>query len=333
MAFIDIEELLVCPQTGLDMRAVNGGFQSTGDERIFFPFEDGILKAFVADKSESVDVATEIKAFYEENPFPDYEDLESVGSLISKSRARGFPEMLNRSISPNARVLEVGCGTGQLGNFLSIAGRRVLSVDMCLNSLRMAERFRRANDLRSVTFAQMSLFRLPLRREKFDVVICTGVLHHTGDALKGFQRLLPFVKCGGHVVIGLYNFFGRIKTKMRRVFFLRPFGYRFARMDPYIRINNLTGRKMRTWLEDQYRNPHETVHSIDEVLGWFNGNGIRFVRSLPSAIFGSEFQLEYRNSLFEEESRGSKTDRLLSQLKQMIFDKEGGLFIMIGKKA
>ncbi len=203
MIFIDGEELLVCPQTGLDMHATNGGFQSTGDNSVFFPIEDGILRAFVADKSDPTAVATEVKAFYEETPFPDYEDVESVGSLISKSRARGFPEMLNRSISPNARVLEVGCGTGQLGNFLSIAGRRVLSMDMCLNSLRLAERFRSANGLRRVTFAQMNVFHLPLRQEKFDVVICTGVLHHTGDALRGFKSLLPFVKCGGHVVIGL----------------------------------------------------------------------------------------------------------------------------------
>ena len=48
---------------------------------------------------------------------PNYDDLDDVGSLIEKSLARGFPEMLNRSIPPNATVLEVGCGTGQLGKF------------------------------------------------------------------------------------------------------------------------------------------------------------------------------------------------------------------------
>ncbi len=103
-------------------------------------------------------------------------------------------------------------------------------------------------------------------------------------------------------------------------------------MDPYIRKHHLTGRKMLAWVEDQYRNPHETLHTIDEVIGWFDGNGIRFVRAFPSTLVGSHFQLEYRHSLFEEEPRASKTDRLFSQLEQMIFDEEGGLFIMIGKK-
>ena len=47
---------------------------------------------------------------------------------------------------------------------------------------------------------------------------------------------------------------------------------------------------------------------------------------------GSRFSLEYRGSLFEEESRGSHLDRFFSQLQQLIEDTEGGLFVMIGRK-
>src|SRR5205823_7986553 len=123
----------------------------------------------------------------EGSPFPNYDETDTVGSLIEKSLERGFPEILNRSIPPLATVLEVGCGTGQLGNFLSIAERRVLSVDLCWNSLNLAQRFKEANGLDGVTFAQMDLFRLPLRPAAFDVVICTGVLHHTADPRCGFR--------------------------------------------------------------------------------------------------------------------------------------------------
>ena len=169
------------------MRLIRGAYVSEGDPSVVFPIEDGIVKAFVSHQPHDGDVTETIKAFYEENPFPNYEGTEDVGSLIEKSVARGFPEMLNRSIPPNATVLEVGGGTGQLGNFLSIASRRVLSTDLCLNSLRLAQRFRDANGLDNVTFAQMNLFRLPLQPEHFDVVICTGVLHHTADPRGGFR--------------------------------------------------------------------------------------------------------------------------------------------------
>src|SRR5947207_696209 len=180
-------DFFCCPKSGAVMNWTNGVYVSPVHSDVHFPVEDGIIRAFLPNQGNAKDVTGVMKSFYEENPFPNYDEMESVGSLIEKSFARGFPEMLNRSIPPNSTVLEVGAGTGQLGNFLSIAGRRVLSTDLCLNSLRLAERFRAANGLPNVTFAQMNLFRLPLQPERFDVVICTGVLHHTADPHGGFR--------------------------------------------------------------------------------------------------------------------------------------------------
>src|SRR5258708_1172569 len=119
--------MLCCPQTGASMVEEDDAFVSPTARQVRFPIEEGIVRAFLPHEKITGDVTTGMKAFYEENPFPNYDDLESVGTLIEKSLARGFPEMLNRSIPPHARVLEVGCGTGQLGNFLSIAQRQVLS--------------------------------------------------------------------------------------------------------------------------------------------------------------------------------------------------------------
>lgn len=296
-----------------------------------FPSEEGILAAFLPHEASAGDVTETMRAFYEDAPFPNYDGLETVGSLIEKSVARGFPEMLNRSIPPHASVLEVGCGTGQLGNFLSIANRKVLSVDLCWNSLRLAQQFKEKHRLRSVTFAQMNLFRMPLRANAFDVVICLGVLHHTSDPRGGFRRLVSLVKPGGHVLVGLYNRYGRLKTRLRRSLF-SVLGQRFAFLDPYLRGHDLGPAKRRAWYLDQYRNPHESLHTMDEVLQWFADEGVHFVRALPSSIFGCEFKLDYRQSLFTDEARGSATDRLFSQLRQLIHDTEGGLFTMIGRK-
>jgi 2-polyprenyl-3-methyl-5-hydroxy-6-metoxy-1,4-benzoquinol methylase len=327
---VPIEDLLRCPRTGRPMGRVHDAYVSRGDASLRFPIEGGIVRGFVSHGSAPGDVTEAIKAFYEDNPFPNYEATEDVGSLIEKSVARRFPEMLNRSIAPNSTLLEVGCGTGQLGNFLSIANRRVLSVDVCLNSLQLAERFRAAHDL-TTTFAQMNLFRLPLQPERFDVVICTGVLHHTSDPRRGFLGLVPLIKPGGHVLVGLYNRYGRLKTRCRRAL-ARVLGDHVAKLDPYLEMYPVTRDKRRAWFMDQYRNPHESLHSVDEVLGWFDEAGVSFVRALPSTVFGSRFSLEYRRSLFDGEPRGSRLDRLLSQLQQMLEDAEGGLFVMIGRR-
>ncbi len=48
---------------------------------------------------------------------------------MEKARDGLFARLLNEQIPYDARVVEVGCGTGQLTNFLSIAHRSVLGVD------------------------------------------------------------------------------------------------------------------------------------------------------------------------------------------------------------
>ena len=128
------------------------------------------------------DVTEMVKQFYEQTPFPNYDDLDNPRALIEKAREGMFARLLNEQIPYDARVVEIGCGTGQLTNFLAIAHRSVLGVDVCLNSLRLAERFKAEHGLERATFAQMNLFRPALKDGFFDVVISNGVLHHTATA-------------------------------------------------------------------------------------------------------------------------------------------------------
>jgi hypothetical protein len=46
--------------------------------------------------------------------------------------------------------------------------------------------------------------------------------------------------------------------------------------------------RWQAWFFDQYRHPHETRHSINEVLGWFDTAGVDFLSSIPAAD-GSPF--------------------------------------------
>lgn len=313
------------------MNLEDNAYSSPSDPSVRFPVRDGIILALQRHGSFETDVSRLMREFYEENPFPNYEPNETLGSLIGKSKARVFPEMLNRSILPNSAVLEVGCGTGQLSNFLGIARRTVLGVDMSLGSLSLAEEFRSRNRLNTVAFAQMNLFEMQLQPESFDTVISLGVLHHTSDPEGGLKSILRFLKKDGHIIVGLYNRYGRVKTYLRRAVF-SVFGERFLRLDPYVRSYNVKWDKRKAWFMDQYRNPHESCHTMGEVLEWFDRAGVRFIRAVPSTVFGSSFSLEYKRSLLEEQDRGSTMDRMLSQLRQMVYDTEGGLFVMVGRK-
>ena len=299
-----------------------------------FVSEDGIRRMFWPHENigDPGDVTERVKAFYEETPFPNYDDHESVRSLIDKSRKRIYAHALDRSIPYNSTVLEVGCGTGQLSNYLGISFRRVVGADLCLNSLRLGERFRSEHALDRVWFMQMNLFRPCFKPEQFDVVLCNGVLHHTADPFGGFSGLVPLVKPGGYFVVGLYNRYGRLMTDLRRNVF-RLTGGKAKWIDPILR-----GRaeeddpKSRAWFFDQYRHPHESKHTTDEVIGWFERTGLELVRGVPSLAPAAP-ALRSSTDLFRPEPRGSGIEHALAQLQQVVSgNKEGGFFIMIGRK-
>ena len=86
-----------------------------------------------------------------------------------------------------------------------------------MNSLKLAQRFRKQNQIANVSFVQMNLFRPVFKAESFDVVVSNGVLHHTSDPFLGFQTISRLVKRGGFLVIGLYNKYSRLTTDFRRL--------------------------------------------------------------------------------------------------------------------
>ena len=196
-----------------------GGIES--GHRDAYPVEEGIPRLFVPTDAFALsdDVTETVKAFYEETPFPNYEDVDNPRALLEKARAGLFGRLLNDQIPYDARVVEIGCGTGQLTNFLAIAHRSVLGVDVCLNSLRLASQFKTKHGIERATFAQTNLFRPALRDSYFDFVISNGVLHHTSNARGAFERISRLAKPGGYVIVGLYNGYSRSLHGARRAVF------------------------------------------------------------------------------------------------------------------
>lgn len=294
-----------------------------------YEIELDIPLLFLAD-SDDDDVTSRVKSFYEDAPFPNYNDLDSVRSLIDRARQGGYAWALHRAIPYNTKVLEVGCGTGQLSNFLGVSCRQVIGTDICLNSLKLADRFRKEQGIAGARFLQMNLFHPIFEKDQFDVVLCNGVLHHTNNPRHGFERLVPLLRSGGYFVLGLYNKFGRLGTDFRRGLF-RLTGGRGAWVDPVLREEGLSEGRRRAWFADQYQHPKESKHTIDEVLEWFEDNSLQYVNSVPAlAPFGPRFDA---NDLFTPHDTGSRWDRLTAQMREIIAaNREGGLFIMIGRK-
>jgi ubiquinone/menaquinone biosynthesis C-methylase UbiE len=283
------------------------------------------------DTPRLTEVTQKVRAFYEETSFPGYEEYDSPLALVDKARRGLYARMLDDQIPYTARVLDVGCGTGQLPIFLSLNRRRTVGCDLSFGSLAKGQGFKREFGLRHVSFVQGNLFALPLRSAAFDVVFCTGVLHHTADARAGFREVARLVKPGGFVILGLYNSYARVPLAARRVLF-RLSRRRFTGLDGYLRSQRSGREKSRIWYLDQYEHPHEEMFSADDVLGWFHDAGIEYVASVPPLQVGRG--LGGGERLFEPSSLPGRLERVLAQLGWMMtIGWEGGLFVMIGRRA
>lgn len=330
---LDDGEVFCCPGCGgaLALSGGEDGLVCAGCASRF-PVEDGIPCLFWPNEWEAGrrDVTESIREFYEETPFPDYEDFDSAATLARKAREGRFAMLLDDQIPQGARILEAGCGTGQLTNFLSMANRTVFGADLCLNSLRLGQRFKRENDLARARFVQMNLFRPCFRESAFDLVVSNGVLHHTSDPFLGVQTLSRLVRPGGYLLVGLYHRWGRLLTDLRRRIF-RLSGDRFAFLDPNLRARGFTGPRRRAWFMDQYKNPHESKHTIAETVGWLDAIGFDFVRSVPS--LHAFAPLGDRERLFEPEAPAGGLERRVAELGMIPGgSREGGFFVVIGRR-
>ncbi len=324
-------DFLQCPKCGGSLRADQPNLRCAACRQTF-AISDEIPQLFwPAEPTRSGEDVTEIvKAFYEETPFPDYDEFDSVASLAGKARQGIFARMLDDQIPMGARIIECGCGTGQLSNFLSIANRTVFATDMCMNSLRLGQRFARDHQLPRVHFVQMNLLRPAFKPESFDLVISNGVLMTTPDPFTAFQTISKLVKPGGYILIGLYHKYGRLITDTRRMIF-RVTGDRFLFLDPNLRNRHLSAAKRRAWFADQYKHPHEGKHMIGQVADWLEKVGFSFVRSIPRT---KPFQpLTGTENLFETEQLGNPIERFLVETGMVLKGgREGGFFTVIGRR-
>lgn len=287
---------------------------------------DGILRLKLNNS-----IVKKVSEFYTSNPFPNYKIDDDKISILEKGNKNLLANQFKKFVGYNKKILEIGCGTGQLSTYFSIGNNNlVVAMDATLQSLKIAKNFAKKNDIQNLIYVNADIFEDVLVDEYFDFIWCNGVLHHTKDPNQAFNVAIKSLKKNGYVLIGLYNKFGRLRTLIRKLFY-KIIGLKFLEIfDPTLKKLKISKNEKLAWIRDQYNHPQESLHTLDEILNWFEKNKIDFISSIPSCDFIDNNYEE----IFKKRSKGNYFYRLLSQIL-MIFNSlgsDGGLFIIIGKK-
>lgn len=271
-----------------------------------------------------------VRRFYTEAPFPSYGARDTLSTLHLRAERSPLARLLDEAIPQDARVLDLGCGTGQMTIFLANGKRRVVGADLTRASLALARDAARRFGLERTLFVESDLRRPGLAEGRFDVVLSLGVLHHTPDPRAAFGAMARLARPGGVLVVGLYNTFARAPHRLRRLV-ARATKMHFVPWDPVLAERQAEPARRAAWVRDQYLHPEEHRHTLGEVQGWFRDNDVAYLRTYPSALLDAD--PPRGDQLFSPAEDDWWPEGLLAQLGWIrTLGAEGGLFVTIGRR-
>ena len=165
-------------------------------------------------KSAAKPNADPIRDFYTTHPFP-----PPIANL-DRAREMWQDENVHRAehhlLCPEQKyradldVLVAGCGTWQAAKYaIGHPKARVMGIDVSSTSLEHTERLKQNYDLTNLEARQLAVENVAELDQQFDLIICTGVLHHLVDPDSGLRALRSVLKPDGAMNLMVYAPYGR----------------------------------------------------------------------------------------------------------------------------
>ena len=193
-------------------KSPNINFKELIKMQILEPIEENQLSKCISSLGSINDkISQQVKSQYEENPYPRWRCGYTSGckkiSFIKSINSEIKPNIIKYSENiQNLKVLIAGCGTGQqILHIQSYKNARVTAIDLSLSSLSYAKRKINELGIDNVELIQMDILEISLLKTKFDIIICSGVLHHMNNPLLGLKKLIGVLNDNGFIKLGLYS--------------------------------------------------------------------------------------------------------------------------------
>ena len=144
-----------------------------------------------------------------------------MSEFVKQSFDLSDPSLFRRKLWPrkiepeNLSILIAGCGANQAAHYaFTNRNSEVLGIDVSDSSLGHEAHLKQKHGLGNLELLQMSLGEIGSLGRTFDLIICTGVLHHLPDPDAGLRCLRDVLKPHGVISLMLYGSFPRVGVYM-----------------------------------------------------------------------------------------------------------------------
>jgi SAM-dependent methyltransferase len=250
-------------------------------------------------------ISNEVRDFYERLPYP-----PPLASLDEHRALYGDPQRrraLFHRIWPAERpgghqeILVAGCGTSQAARYaLREPDARVTAIDISETSLRHTRDLQRQYALDNLDVHQLPLESVKDLGRSFDLIVCTGVLHHLPDPDLGLRVLREALTRKGALHLMVYAQYGRAGIYMLQEYCrmlgigtsakdLRDLGALLDSLPEDHPIADLLSRakdfRRPEALADALLHPQDRAYTVPALYAWLERCGMSFGRWIEQAPY------------------------------------------------
>jgi SAM-dependent methyltransferase len=252
-------------------------------------------------------VSERVRAFYERHPYPPpVDDLDGYRRGWEDPQRRRADHHLfwpARRYRDDLSILIAGCGTSQAAKHAMRWPRaRVTGIDFSATSVSATEALRRKYELANLTVHQLPIERAGELGERFDQIVCTGVLHHLPDPAVGLTALRDVLAPGGAMHLMVYAPYGRTGVYMlqelcRRIGIgaseqeIPDLVAALGALPPAHPLANLLREapdfRNAAALADALLHPQDRAYTVPQLFDLVRGCGLAFVRWMRTAPYSA----------------------------------------------
>ncbi len=244
---------------------------------------------------------------------PRMADLPTVGSPVDVAVNHTLAFLRRVLPSPNCRLLEVGCGTGDLAGRLAAAGARLTAIDSSEKAVCNA---------RSRGVPALHADILTFESSPFDVVLFTRSLHHIASLPGALDRATALLKPNGLLVLEEFALEAIDHSTARRNYDLQAI-LQCAGLMPQTEDDgdqSPATDPLAHWVREHDHDPplHHGQAMIDEIERRF---AVRAIERVP-------YLYRYFCSRIEPSDRGCRTAEAILAIERRLIDE--GLIRALG---
>jgi SAM-dependent methyltransferase len=262
-----------------------------------------------------VNWSKEIRDFYERMPYPapltSLDEHRALYKSPDRRRATFHLVWPFERARQNLEILIAGCGTSQAASYaLREPDARVTAIDVSATSLRHTRDLQHKYNLENLELHQLPIEKVEEIGRCFDLVVCTGVLHHLPDPDHGLCALRNVLRPQGAMRLMVYARYGRAGIYMMqeycRLLGIRPSGDDLeslsATLDALPADHPISGVLRRAAdfrqpeaMADALLHPQDRAYTVPELHAWLDRCGMSFGRWIEQAPYLAQCGLVARS--------------------------------------